>query len=60
MDINDLRSIMTVLSFLTFLGIVAWAFSGRRKTAYDEAARSLFDDEELASVNKSASKAAGH
>jgi len=61
MDINDLRSIMTVLSFLTFLGIVAWAYSGRRKAAFDEAARSLLDDDELASVNvKSAPKAAGH
>ena len=61
MDINDLRSIMTVLSFLTLLGIVAWAYSGRRKAAYDEAARSVFDDDELASVNvKSAPKAAGH
>jgi cytochrome c oxidase cbb3-type subunit 4 len=61
MDINDLRSIMTVLSFLTFLGIVAWAFSGRRKAAFDEAARSLMDDDELATVNvKSAPKAAGH
>jgi cytochrome c oxidase cbb3-type subunit 4 len=61
MDINDLRSIMTVLSFLTFLGIVAWAFSARRKAAFDEAARSLMDDDELDSVIvKPAPKAAGH
>lgn len=61
MDINDLRSIVTVLSFISFIGILAWAFSGRRKAAFDEAARSLMEDDEFARVNvKSAPKAAGH
>jgi cytochrome c oxidase cbb3-type subunit 4 len=31
MDINDLRSIITVLAFLAFMGIVWWAYSDRRK-----------------------------
>ncbi len=38
MDINDLRSIITVLSFVLFVGIVAWTYSGRRRQAFDEAA----------------------
>lgn len=38
MDINDLRSIFTVLTFFIFLGIVWWAYSGHRKEAFDEAA----------------------
>ena len=46
MDINDLGSIVTVLSFAAFIGIVWWAYSGRRKEAYDEAARSLLDDDD--------------
>jgi cytochrome c oxidase cbb3-type subunit 4 len=45
MDLNDLRSGWTVLSFLAFLGIVWWAYSGRRKARFDEAARLALDDE---------------
>ncbi|HMV21057.1 MAG TPA: cbb3-type cytochrome c oxidase subunit 3 [Rhodocyclaceae bacterium] len=45
MDINDLRSIMTVLMFVLFIGIVGWAFSKRRTEAYEEAARLPLDDD---------------
>ena len=45
MDINDLRSIVTVVSLLTFLGIVGWAWSRRNKAGFDEAARLPFQDE---------------
>lgn len=45
MDINDLRSLFTVLAFIAFVGIVWWAFSSRRKQAYDEAARLPLDDD---------------
>jgi cytochrome c oxidase cbb3-type subunit IV len=45
MDINDLRSIITVLVFLAFVGIVWWAYSDRRKDAYDQAARSVLEDD---------------
>ena len=34
--------------WLTFLGIVAWAWSSRRKTDFDEAARLPFLDDESA------------
>jgi len=44
-DINDLRSAFTVLAFVVFVGIVWWAYSDRRKTAYDEAARLPLDDD---------------
>jgi cytochrome c oxidase cbb3-type subunit 4 len=46
MDLIDLRSIMTVLAFLTFVGIVLWAWSGRRRTAFDEAAKLPFTEDE--------------
>jgi len=42
MDINDLRTIITVAAFVTFIGIVLWAYSGKRKAAFDEAARLPF------------------
>jgi len=55
MDINDLRSLGTVLAFLAFVGIIAWAWSGKRKQAYDEAARlPLEDDDAPAPARKSA------
>lgn len=46
MDINDLRSLVTVLAFVAFLGIIAWAWSDRRKAVYDAAARMPLDEEE--------------
>ena len=45
MDINDLRSIVTVVSLITFLGIVVWAWSRRNQAGFDEAARLPFQDE---------------
>jgi len=46
MDINDMRSIMTVLTFVIFIGIVLWAYGGRRRAAFDEAARLPFTEDE--------------
>jgi len=45
MDINDLRSIFTVLAVVMFAGIVWWAYSDRRKETYDEAARLPLEDD---------------
>lgn len=45
MDINDLRSLFTVLAFFAFIGIVWWAYSDRRKKTYDEAAMLPLDDD---------------
>ena len=45
MDLNDLRSTVTVVSLLTFLGIIVWAWSKRNKASFDEAAQLPFTDE---------------
>ena len=45
MDINDLRSIVTVVSLLTFVGIVVWAWSKRNQANFDEAARLPFNED---------------
>ena len=37
-----LSSAMTVVSFATFLGIVAWAYSKRRRAAFEAAANAPF------------------
>lgn len=44
MDINDLRSITTVLGLLCFLGIVAWAYGKSSKKGFEEAANLPFAD----------------
>ena len=47
MDINELRSVVTVVSLLTFLGIVWWAFGVKgNKQRFEEAANLPFADEE--------------
>ncbi|HWA12962.1 MAG TPA: cbb3-type cytochrome c oxidase subunit 3 [Burkholderiales bacterium] len=47
MDIglNELRTAVTVAAFLTFLGIIAWAYSGRRRNHYEQAARMALEDD---------------
>lgn len=47
MDINTIRSLITVLSLAVFLGIVFWAWSAKRKAAFDEAARLPFADDDM-------------
>ena len=46
MDINDIRAVITLLAFVAFLGIVAWAYHGKSRRNFDEAARlPLVDDD---------------
>lgn len=44
MDINDARSLITVVSFIAFLAIVVWAYGSKRKKGFEEAARSVLDE----------------
>ena len=47
MDINDLRSLVTVVFLMTFLGIVWWAYGLKgNKKRFEEAANLPFADEE--------------
>jgi cytochrome c oxidase cbb3-type subunit 4 len=45
MDLNDLRALWTLLSFIAFVAIAVWAYSGARKPRFDQAARLPLDDE---------------
>ena len=45
--INTLRSIVTVLGLLCFLGICYWAWSKHARAGFDEAARLPFADDDL-------------
>ncbi len=51
MDMTLLRSLFTVLMFITFIGIVIWAWSSKRKQAFDEAANLPFADDEQADAS---------
>lgn len=47
MDHATLRSILTVVSLLVFVGIVFWAMSGRNKERFEQAAQLPFADDDL-------------
>ncbi len=47
MDINDVRILITVVSFVVFIGIVIWAWSSSRKEEFAEAANLPFADSDL-------------
>lgn len=47
MDVNDLRSLMTLLCFVGFIGVVLWAYSGRQASRFEEASRLPFADDDM-------------
>jgi cbb3-type cytochrome oxidase subunit 3 len=46
MDVNDLRAVVTVVSLVLFLALVANTWSRRRAAEHDEAARLPFAEDE--------------
>ncbi len=50
MDMEWMRSMMTVMAFATFIGIVLWAWSSRKKGDFEWAARSVLEDDETATA----------
>ncbi len=56
MDFTLFQALWTIVVMVTFLGIVWWAFSSKRKAAFDEAARLPFEDEALVDDNKNSSE----
>ena len=42
MDINVLRSLVTVAGFVLFVGILVWAYRPSQKAQFDEAAQLPF------------------
>jgi cytochrome c oxidase cbb3-type subunit 4 len=47
MDINDLRGLTTLFLMISFIGLCIWAYSKKRRKAFDEAASLPFADEKL-------------
>lgn len=46
MDYNDFRGITTLMVLIAFLAVVVWAYSRKRKKRFDDAANSIFDQQE--------------
>lgn len=45
LDVNTLRSWVTVVSFLVFIGIIAWAYSRKNAADFDSAANLPFEQD---------------
>jgi len=45
MDVNELRTLLLVVNFAAFVGIVWWAYGAKRKQRFEEAALLAVDDE---------------
>lgn len=45
MDLPTLRGLVTLVLMLAFIGIVIWAWSGKRKKDFEQAARLPLEDE---------------
>ena len=60
MDIMNMRVVITVLCFLSFLGIFLWAYSSRQKPRFDEAANLPFADDDMQQRTLEYSEAVEH
>ena len=59
MDIGTFRGILTGILLIAFLGLVAWAYSSRRKREFDQAAQLPFaDDDEQPNRDRTAEQQA--
>jgi len=50
MDNSIIQSIWTILVFITFVGIIFWAYSSSRKEEFDAAANSILNEDESETV----------
>ncbi|MEY3923041.1 MAG: hypothetical protein RL659_1227 [Pseudomonadota bacterium] len=46
MDVNTLRSAVTVITFILFIGIVVWSLSKRRTAEFEESAQLPFGQDD--------------
>ncbi|MBU3054844.1 cbb3-type cytochrome oxidase subunit 3 [Pseudomonas indica] len=56
LDIGTLRGLGTALVMLAFIGVTVWAYSSKRKAAFDEAANLPFADDPTPEHARNASR----
>jgi cytochrome c oxidase cbb3-type subunit 4 len=44
-DVNTLRSVVTLVSLFTFIGILAWAYSRKNSADFEKAANLPFEQD---------------
>ena len=49
MDMTQIHSLWTLIVLVTFIGIIFWAFSKKRRSSFDEASRLPLEDEQVSS-----------
>ncbi|REL27134.1 cbb3-type cytochrome oxidase subunit 3 [Thalassotalea euphylliae] len=52
MDYGTLRGLIALLILALFIIIVVWAYSKSRKSSFDQAANSIFEEDHKDEVNK--------
>lgn len=52
MEASTIHGLWTAALLVIFIGIVIWAWSGRRKAGFDEAARIPLEDDKLEEESK--------
>ena len=50
MDVNDFRSLVTVLGLACFVAICLWAYSRSARAGFEEAARLPFTDDDASAL----------
>ena len=53
MDDNLIQVVWTLVVLVLFVGIVIWAWSGKRKQDFDEAAHMPFDEDDMPAAKTS-------
>ena len=48
MDINTLRGLSTIFVMIAFVAICLWAYNGKKKKDFDDAANLPFQDDDIA------------
>jgi cytochrome c oxidase cbb3-type subunit IV len=56
MDQNDLRVVITVVSFIAFVVIIFWAYNRKSKSGFDVASRIPFETLEQAKQDEAREK----
>jgi cytochrome c oxidase cbb3-type subunit 4 len=56
MDINDVRGLGTVFALIAFIGVIAWAYSTRRKGRFEDDGDMIFSDDDIAQRSSASEK----